>query len=74
VPFPTSDRSRRATDCIRKHLKAGRPAATRVQELSSGAVINTESEDEEAFWDWAVVETLRHSGMFSGGRDPAAEV
>lgn len=47
----------------RKHLTAGRPIAVRVQELATGTVINTEFEDEEAFWDWAVVETLRHSGV-----------
>ncbi|NBE83390.1 tyrosine-type recombinase/integrase [Micromonospora rubida] len=51
------------SDTDRGHLKAGRPAVIRVQELSSGAAINTENEDEEAFWDWAVVETLRHSGL-----------
>jgi hypothetical protein len=50
-----------ATD--HKHLAAGRPTAVRVQELATGTVINTEHEDDEAFWDWAVVETLRHSGL-----------
>ncbi|WP_433531254.1 site-specific integrase [Micromonospora sp. CA-263727] len=54
---------RYVSDTDRAHLKAGRPAAVRVQELPSGMVINTEPEDEDAFWDWAVVETLRHSGL-----------
>ncbi|WP_229783473.1 tyrosine-type recombinase/integrase [Pilimelia anulata] len=47
----------------RKHAKAGHLAAVRVMDLTTGSMLNAAFEEEEAFWDWAVVETLRHSGV-----------
>ncbi|MEH0975167.1 tyrosine-type recombinase/integrase [Micromonospora sp. CPCC 205546] len=54
---------RTITDSDRKQLTAGRQAANRAIDIDSGRLLNTEIEAEEAFWDWAVVETLRHSGL-----------
>jgi site-specific recombinase XerD len=54
---------RQITNSDRKHLNVGRQVPVRVRDLGTNKLINTEFEDDEAFWDWAVVETLRHSGI-----------
>jgi site-specific recombinase XerD len=35
----------------------------RVEDVATGEVINVTAEEDVAFWNWAVVETLRHSGV-----------
>ncbi|WP_308798198.1 tyrosine-type recombinase/integrase [Streptomyces sp. UH6] len=43
-------------------IRGGRHAPVRVRD-DSGRLIHIETEEETAFWDWATVETLRHSGV-----------
>lgn len=51
------------TEADRKLLRHGDAVPTRVQETDSGQIIHVGTDEEGAFWDWAVVETLRHSGV-----------
>ncbi|MFD8536364.1 tyrosine-type recombinase/integrase [Streptomyces rubrogriseus] len=51
------------TESDRKLLRHGDAVPTRIQEVGSGQIIHIRTEEEGAFWDWAVVETLRHSGV-----------
>jgi site-specific recombinase XerD len=37
--------------------------ANRIEDLSSGEVIDIGRAEHEAFWAWAVIETLRHTGV-----------
>ncbi|MFD9456679.1 tyrosine-type recombinase/integrase [Streptomyces sp. NPDC059985] len=46
-----------------KLLRRGDTVPTRVVNLDSGELVHIGSEEEAAFWDWAAVETLRHSGV-----------
>jgi site-specific recombinase XerC len=46
-----------------KLLRHGDPVPTRVVNLDTGVVTHIGAEEEAAFWDWAAVETLRHSGV-----------
>lgn len=46
-----------------KLLRHGDAVPTRVMNLDSGELVNISSEEEGAFWGWAAVETLRHSGV-----------
>ena len=34
-----------------------------VEELATGEVLDVERTEDEAFWSWAVIETLRHTGV-----------
>lgn len=38
-----------------------------VQNLTTGEACNLTRSEDEAFWTWASIETLRHTGVFSGG-------
>ncbi|MER6546790.1 tyrosine-type recombinase/integrase [Streptomyces sp. NPDC001250] len=42
-------------------VRGGHRAPVRVRD-DTGQLIHIEAEEETAFWDWAAVETLRHSG------------
>ncbi|MFD8087085.1 tyrosine-type recombinase/integrase [Kitasatospora sp. NPDC059722] len=46
-----------------KLLRHGDPVPTRIVNLDSGRLMHIGTEEEAAFWDWAAVETLRHSGV-----------
>ncbi|MEU8139561.1 tyrosine-type recombinase/integrase [Streptodolium elevatio] len=46
-------------------LKGGRAGAgrLRVRRLADDALLDVTREEDEAFWTWAIVETLRHTGV-----------
>jgi integrase len=50
------------TDYDRKKAKYERQPV-RVLELATGKNLNTEADEENAFWIWAAVTTLRHAGV-----------
>lgn len=58
-----TDYRRVRTESDRKMLRHGDAVPTRVQEVDSGRIIHIGTEEESAFWEWAAVETLRHSGV-----------
>ncbi|MFC4463850.1 tyrosine-type recombinase/integrase [Streptomyces xiangluensis] len=58
-----TDYRRVITEADRKLLRHGDAVPTRVLEESSGQLIHIGTEEETAFWEWAAVETLRHSGV-----------
>jgi hypothetical protein len=65
-PFEAGGRTyqRTLTDTDRRRHKASSdPTPVRVRDTATGEIIHIESEEESAFWDWACVETLRHSGV-----------
>jgi hypothetical protein len=37
-----------------------------VLDIATGEELNLSIAEENAFWAWAVIETLRHTGVFSG--------
>jgi hypothetical protein len=39
-----------------------------VENLTTGETINLTRREDEAFWAWSIIETLRLSGMFSAGQ------
>ncbi|MGH3754608.1 MAG: hypothetical protein ACRDRP_18300 [Pseudonocardiaceae bacterium] len=39
----------------------------KVEDLTTGEIIDVGQREHEAFWAWAVIEVLRHTGIFSGG-------
>ena len=43
-------------------------AAVIVHRVDTGDTHDATKSEADAFWSWAVVETLRHTGIFSGGR------
>ncbi|MFF3252716.1 tyrosine-type recombinase/integrase [Actinacidiphila glaucinigra] len=51
------------TDSDHKLLRHGDAVPTRVIEEATGQLIHIGTEEEAAFWEWAAVETLRHSGV-----------
>lgn len=51
------------TEADRKMLRHGDDVPTRVEEVDSGRIIHIGTEEESAFWEWAAVEALRHSGV-----------
>lgn len=46
-----------------KHRQRGHDIAVRVKDTATGELIHVTKEEETAFWNWATVETLRHSGV-----------
>jgi site-specific recombinase XerC len=46
-----------------RHERLHGQANVRVRERSTGEVINVTLAEDTAFWAWAIVETLRHSGV-----------
>ena len=53
------DFSRRDAD----RERGGRPIHVRVRDEATGEVIEVSRRENTAFWHWALVETLRHSGL-----------
>ncbi|WP_328791524.1 tyrosine-type recombinase/integrase [Streptomyces sp. NBC_00273] len=51
------------TESDRKLLRHGDAVPTRVIEEATGQINHIGTEEEAAFWEWAMVETLRHSGV-----------
>ncbi|WP_432741795.1 tyrosine-type recombinase/integrase [Streptomyces sp. JH002] len=47
----------------RKLSRHGSPVPARLRNNDSGEMVHIAAEEEAAFWDWAAVETLRHSGV-----------
>lgn len=46
----------------RREREHGR-AHVRLRESGSAKVVHVDREEERAFWDWAIIETLRLSGI-----------
>jgi len=46
-----------------RRVRLGGPANVRVLDLDSGKHINLTHAEDAAFWEWAIVEVLRHSGV-----------
>ncbi|MGW1554141.1 tyrosine-type recombinase/integrase [Streptomyces sp. NPDC002346] len=51
------------TESDRRLLRNDDAVPTRIVEEATGQIIHIGTEEEAAFWDWASVETLRHSGV-----------
>ena len=48
--------------------RSGPTARTWSEDPATGARRDLTGEEDRAFWTWAAIETLRHTGIFSGGR------
>jgi site-specific recombinase XerC len=46
-----------------RRVRLGGLANVRVRDLESGKYINVTHAEDAAFWEWAIVEVLRHSGV-----------
>ncbi|WP_406739567.1 site-specific integrase (plasmid) [Streptomyces sp. NBC_00853] len=46
-----------------KSAKRARPETVLVENLSTGEITDVYVSEDEAFWSWAVIETLRHTGV-----------
>jgi hypothetical protein len=46
-----------------RRVRLGGPANVRVRDLDNGKYINLTHTEDAAFWEWAIVEVLRHSGV-----------
>lgn len=53
--------SRYLNENDRKNIRHG-PVPVRVLDQEAGTIVHVSAEEESAFWEWAFVETLRHSG------------
>jgi hypothetical protein len=51
------------TEPDRRLLRHGDPVPTQVRNEDSGRLVHIGTDEEAAFWDWASVGTLRHSGV-----------
>lgn len=51
------------TDYDTRLAKFEGAARVRVTELATGRTFNVAAEEDRAFWEWAIVQTLRHSGI-----------
>jgi len=48
---------------LKKNRDRPHEAPVRVLEEATGRVVRVEHDEDDAFWDWACIETLRHSGV-----------
>lgn len=48
---------------LHRRRRSGGQSPVRVLDEATGELIHIETDEEAAFWDWACVETLRHSGV-----------
>jgi site-specific recombinase XerD len=55
--------TREITDSDRKQLRHDGIVPPRLREAGTGELIHVGTEEDAAFWEWAAVETLRHSGV-----------
>jgi site-specific recombinase XerD len=46
-----------------RRVRLGGPANVRVRDVENGGHINVTHTEDAAFWEWAIVEVLRHSGV-----------
>ncbi|MGW4212672.1 tyrosine-type recombinase/integrase [Lentzea sp. NPDC004789] len=51
------------TSDLHTRRRSGGKSPVRVVDEATGELIHIETDEEAAFWDWACVETLRHSGV-----------
>ncbi len=51
------------TDYDRRRETEFGQAHVRVRDQATGELINVSRKEQKAFWEWAIVETLRHSGV-----------
>ncbi|MEV5535216.1 hypothetical protein AB0L13_00035 [Saccharopolyspora shandongensis] len=51
-----------------RRIRLGGKANVRVLDQTTGKHINATAAEDAAFFEWAIVEVLRHTGIFSGAR------
>ena len=51
------------TTADRRRERLHGSAQVRLRDEADGRVVNVTAEEETAFWEWAVIETLRHTGV-----------
>ncbi|GAA3618142.1 site-specific integrase [Nonomuraea rosea] len=51
------------TDYDRRRQTEFGQAHVRVRDQETGELVNVSRKEQKAFWEWAIVETLRHSGV-----------
>jgi hypothetical protein len=56
----------------RRTVTKNQPAKVWADDPGTGARRNLTLEEHRAFWAWAIVEVLRHTGIFSRGRPLSA--
>ncbi|MFF4345260.1 tyrosine-type recombinase/integrase [Kitasatospora sp. NPDC001540] len=61
--FAGTTYTRVLSDSDRKLTRRAAPVPPRLHNDDSGETVHIAAEEEAAFWDWAAVETLRHSGV-----------
>lgn len=61
--FAGTTYTRILSDADRKSSRHSAPVPPRLRNEDSGENVHIASEEDAAFWDWASVETLRHSGV-----------
>jgi hypothetical protein len=74
--FTRADRTYRRITTKTSAREPGRypVAAALVQDTATGQRTDIARTEDDAFWTWAVIETLRHTGMFSRGQFRHAEL
>ncbi|MGS2807785.1 MULTISPECIES: tyrosine-type recombinase/integrase [Nocardia] len=48
---------------VHTRVRSGGKSPVRILDEDTAAIVHIENDEEAAFWDWACVETLRHSGV-----------
>lgn len=48
---------------LKRHRNRPDEVPIRVRDEATGQVIRIERDEDDAFWDWAAIETLRHTGV-----------
>ncbi|MGW3186200.1 tyrosine-type recombinase/integrase [Kitasatospora sp. NPDC001119] len=61
--FAGTSYTRVLSESDRKLSRQSAPVPARLRNNDSGETVHIAAEEETAFWDWASVETLRHSGV-----------
>ncbi|MHA6783072.1 tyrosine-type recombinase/integrase [Pseudonocardia saturnea] len=61
--FTHDGRRYRRTCRQRPGQEDNRPASARAENLADGQIHDLFAEEDDAFWSWAIIETLRHTGI-----------
>ncbi|WP_219420587.1 site-specific integrase, partial [Pseudonocardia nigra] len=61
--FTHGGRGYRRTCRQRPGQENNQPASARAEDLSTGQTHDLLAEEDDAFWSWALIETLRHTGV-----------
>ncbi|MGV4988941.1 tyrosine-type recombinase/integrase [Streptomyces sp. NRAIS3] len=61
--FASTSYTRVLSEADRKLSRHSAPIPPRLRNDDSGEMVHIVAEEEAAFWEWAAVETLRHSGV-----------